>query len=31
VRSYAFAKSLAFLYKKMPFLVRPVEMLGKIL
>ena len=31
VRSYAFAKSLAFLYKKMPFLIRPVEWLSKIL
>ena len=31
VRSYAFAKSLAFLYRKMPFLVRPVELIGKIL
>lgn len=31
VRSYAFAKSLGFLYKKMPFLVRPLEFVGKIL
>ena len=30
VRSYAFAKSLAFLYKKAPFLVKPLELLGKI-
>lgn len=31
VRSYAFAKSLGFLYKKMPFLVRPLELLGRLL
>lgn len=31
VRSYAFAKSLAFLYKKIPFLVKPLELLGKII
>lgn len=31
VRSYAFAKSLSFLYKKTPFLIRPFEWLGKIL
>lgn len=31
VRSYAFAKALAFLYKKAPFLVRPLELLGKVL
>lgn len=30
VRSYAFARTLAFLYRKMPFLVRPLEWLGKI-
>lgn len=31
VRSYAFAKSLSFLYKKVSFLLRPFEILGKIL
>ena len=30
IRSYAFAKSLAWLYKKMPFLVKPLEILGKL-
>lgn len=30
VRSYAFARTLAFLYRKMPFLTRPLEWLGKI-
>ena len=29
-RSYAFAKSLAWLYKKMPILVKPLEWLGKL-
>ena len=31
IRSYAFARSLAFLYKKIPVLVKPLEWLGKIL
>lgn len=31
VRSYAFAKSLAFLYKKMPYLIRLLEWIGKVL
>ena len=31
IRSYAFARSLAFLYKKMQFLLLPVELLGKLL
>jgi hypothetical protein len=31
IRSYAFAKSLAWLYKKMPILVKPLALLGKIL
>jgi len=31
IRSYAFAKSLAWIYKKMPFLVFPLRVLGKIL
>ncbi len=31
IRSYAFARSLAFLYKKTPVLVKPLEWLGKIL
>lgn len=30
VRSYAFARTLAFLYRKMSFLTRPLEWLGKI-
>jgi hypothetical protein len=30
IRSYAFAKSLAWLYKNMPVLVKPLELLGKI-
>ena len=30
VRSYAFARTLAFLYKKLPFLTRILEWLGKI-
>ena len=31
IRSYAFARSLAFLYKKMQFLLLPVELLSKLL
>ncbi len=31
IRSYAFAKSLAYLYKKLPFMVKPLELLGKII
>lgn len=30
IRSYAFAKSLAWLYKNIPILVKPLELLGKI-
>lgn len=30
VRSYAFARTLAFLYRKLPALLRPIEWLGKI-
>ena len=30
VRSYAFARTLAFFYRKVPFLTRPLEWLGKI-
>ena len=30
IRSYAFAKSLAWLYKRIPFLVKPLELFGKI-
>ena len=30
IRSYAFAKSLAWLYKNVPFLVKPLEILGKL-
>ena len=29
IRSYAFAKSLAWLYKNIPILVKPLELLGK--
>jgi hypothetical protein len=31
IRSYAFAKSLAWLYKKMPFLVKILHVLGAII
>jgi hypothetical protein len=31
IRSYAFAKSLAWIYKKMPFLVFPLRILGTLL
>lgn len=31
IRSYAFAKSLAFIFKKLKFLVPPLELLGRIL
>lgn len=31
IRSYAFAKSLAFLYKKCPVLLKPLELLGTLL
>ena len=30
IRSYAFAKSLAWLYKNVPVLVKPLELLGKL-
>ncbi len=31
IRSYAFAKSLAWIYKKMPFLVFPLRVLGTLI